>query len=95
MGRPRVGTEPRARLEDIHRLPLFLRRLAARLPESMQPKPARVAWVVAYDENGACMRDFKWTDGGFSTVTGVCRVGRTVWCGGLHERALKRFELPG
>jgi hypothetical protein len=61
----------------------------------MQPKPARVAWVVAYDENGACMRDFKWTDGGFSTVTGVCRVGRTVWCGGLHERALMRFELPG
>ena len=95
MGRPRVGTEPRARLEDIHRLPLFLRRLAARLPESMQPKPARVAWVVAYDEKGACVRDFKWTDGGFSTVTGVCRIGRSVWCGGLHERALMRFELPG
>jgi sugar lactone lactonase YvrE len=90
-----LASEPNPALEAIHKLPLFLRRLAARLPESMQPKPARVAWVVAYDENGACVRDFKWTDGGFSTVTGVCRIGRSVWCGGLHERALMRFELPG
>ena len=89
------ASEPNPALEVIHKLPLFLRRLVARLPESMQPKPSRVAWVVAYDENGACVRDFKWTDGGFSTVTGVCRVGRSIWCGGLHERALMRFELPG
>ena len=93
LGRLRVGTEPGAR--SLHKLPLFLRRLAARLPESMQPKPSRVAWVAAYDENGACVHDFKWTDGGFATVTGVCRVGRSVWCGGLHERALMRFDLPG
>jgi SMP-30/Gluconolactonase/LRE-like region len=89
------ASEPNPALESLHKLPLFLRRLAARLPESMQPKPSRVAWVVAYDENGACAHDFKWTDGGFSTVTGVCRVGQSVWCGGLHERALMRFDLPG
>jgi sugar lactone lactonase YvrE len=90
-----LASEPNPALETIHKLPLFLRRVAARLPESLQPKPARVAWVVAYDENFACVHDFKWTDGGFATVTGVCRVGRSVWCGGLHERALMRFELPG
>ena len=89
------ASEPNPALESLHKLPLFLRRLAARLPESMQPKPSRVAWVAAYDESGACAHDFKWTDGGFAMVTGVCRVGSRVWCAGLHERALMRFELAG
>jgi sugar lactone lactonase YvrE len=90
-----LASEPNPALDVIHKLPLFLRRLAARLPESVQPKPSRVAWVVAYDESGACVRDFKWTDGGFAMVTGVCRIGRQMWCAGLQERALMRFELPG
>lgn len=89
------ASEPNSALEAIHKLPLFLRRVVARLPESVQPKPSRVAWVAAYDESGACVHDFKWTDGGFAMVTGVCRVGRQMWCAGLQERALMRFELPG
>ncbi|MBV9909956.1 MAG: hypothetical protein JOY52_20570, partial [Hyphomicrobiales bacterium] len=72
----------------------FLRRVIARLPESLQPKPSRVAWVAAYDDSGARVREFKWTDGGFAMVTGLCRVGDRIWCGGLHERALMRFDLP-
>jgi sugar lactone lactonase YvrE len=73
------ASEPNPTLEKIYTLPLLLRRLAARLPESLQPKPSRVAWVAGYDESGACLHDFKWTDGGFSTVTGVCRVGQSIW----------------
>ena len=88
------ASEPNPALEVIHKLPFFLRRLAARLPESVQPKPSRVAWVAAYDESGACVHDFKWTDGGFAIVTGVCRVGRQMWCAGLQERTLMRFDLP-
>jgi hypothetical protein len=89
-----LASEPNPALELIHKLPLFLRRLAPRLPESVQPKPSRVAWVVAYDENGACVHNFKWTDGRFAMVTGLCRVGRRIWCAGLHERALMCFDLP-
>ena len=81
-------------LERIYKLPFFLRRLAARLPENMQPKPSRVAWVEAYDGGGARVHEFKWTDGGFAMVTGLCRVGRRIWCAGLHERALMAFDLP-
>ena len=88
------ASEPNPALESLHKLPLVLRRLAARLPESVLPKPSRVAWISAYDERGACVRDFKWTDGGFAMVTGVCRVGRRIWCAGLQERALMRFDLP-
>jgi sugar lactone lactonase YvrE len=90
-----IASEPNQALESLHKLPLFLRRLAARLPESMQPKPSRVAWVAAYDESGARVHDFKWTDGGYAMVTGVCRAGRSIWCAGLQERALMRFDLPG
>ena len=90
-----LASEPNPALESLHRLPLLLRRLAARLPESLLPKPSRVAWVAAYDERGACVGDFKWTDGGYAMVTGVCRAGRRIWCAGLQERALMRFDLPG
>jgi sugar lactone lactonase YvrE len=38
-----LASEPNPALDVIHKLPLFLRRLAARLPESLQPKPSRVA----------------------------------------------------
>ena len=90
-----LASEPNSALERLHKLPLFLRRLAARLPEGLQPKPSRVAWVAAYDESGAQSHDFKWTDGGYAMVTGVCRAGRSIWCAGLQERALMRFDLPG
>ena len=33
--------------------------------------------------------------GGYAMVTGVCRAGRRMWCAGLQERALMRFDLPG
>jgi len=89
------ASEPNPALERLHKLPLFLRRLAARLPEGLQPKPSRVAWVAAYDKSGARVHDFKWMDGGYAMVTGVCRAGRSIWCAGLQERALMRFDLPG
>ena len=90
-----LASEPNPALEVIRKLPLILRRLFARLPESVQPKPSRVAWVAAYDESGTCVHDFKWTDGGFAIVTVVCRIDRRVWCAGLQESALMRFDLPG
>jgi hypothetical protein len=80
------ASEPNPALENLHKLPLFLRRLAARLPDAVQPKPSRVAWVAAYDESGAHVLD-KWTDGAYAMVTGICRAGRTIWCAGLQERA--------
>jgi sugar lactone lactonase YvrE len=89
------ASEPNPALESLQKLPLFLRRLAAHLPESLLPKPSRVAWIAAYDERGACVHNLKWTDGGYAMVTGLCRIGRRIWCASLQERALMRFDLPG
>jgi sugar lactone lactonase YvrE len=44
------ASEQNPMLEKVYKLPLFLRRLAARLPESLQPKPSRVAWVAGYGQ---------------------------------------------
>lgn len=88
------ASEPNPTLQNVHKLPFFLRQLAARLPESVQPKPPRIAWVAAYDYRGACVHDFKWRDGGYAMVTGICRIKSRIWCAGLHERALMSFELP-
>jgi sugar lactone lactonase YvrE len=88
------ASEPNPALEAIHKLPFLLRRVVARLPESILPKPSRVAWVAAYDETGKLVHDFKWSDGGYAMVTGVCRTGDRIWCSGLQERALMRFDLP-
>jgi hypothetical protein len=90
-----VASEPNPALESLHKLPLLVRRLAARLPESVLPKPSRVAWIAAYDERGACTHNFKWTDGGYAMVTGLCRVGGRIWCAGLQEPALMRLDLAG
>ena len=40
--------------------------------------PSRVAWIAAYGERGACVHDYKWTDGGYAMVTGVCRAGLRI-----------------
>jgi sugar lactone lactonase YvrE len=44
------ASEQNPMLEKVYKLPLLLRRLAARLPESLQPKPSRVAWVAGYGQ---------------------------------------------
>lgn len=79
-----LASEPNPALDSLHKAPLFLRRLAARPPESVLPKPWRVAWISAYDDRRASVRDVKWADGGFAMATGVCCVGRRIWCAGLQ-----------
>lgn len=81
-------------LDRIHQLPLLLRKLIARLPESLQPAPERIAWTIALDGDARVVHDYRWKDGGYSMVTGVCRHHDTVYLGSLDESALLAFELP-
>ncbi len=78
----------------LKKAPLALRRIIARLPDHVQPKPQRVAWVRAYAADGRLVHDFKWTDGRYSMVTGVCQSGDTVYLSSLNERSIFRFQLP-
>lgn len=82
------------RLDRIHKLPLLLRKLIARLPQSLQPTPERIAWTVALDGDARVVHDYCWKDGSYSMVTGVCRRHGMVYLGSLVESALLAFELP-
>lgn len=81
-------------LDKIHKLPLFMRKLIARLPESLQPAPEKLAWVMALDAQGCTVHDCCWKDGVYSMVTGVCQRQDTVYLGSMLEPALLAFDLP-
>ena len=83
-----------ALLEKIHQLPLFMRKLIARLPESLQPAPEKIAWVMALNAQGRIVHDCCWKDGGYRMVTGVCQHGDKVYLGSMLEPALLAFDLP-
>ena len=83
-----------ALLEKIHQLPLFMRKLIARLPESLQPAPEKIAWVMALNAQGRIVHDCCWKDGGYRMVTGVCQHRGTVYLGSMLEPVLLAFDLP-
>lgn len=89
-----LASSHNALLDKIHKLPLFLRKLVARLPESLQPAPEKIAWAMALDMGGRTMHDCCWKDGRYSMVTGVCQHRDTVFLGSMLEPALLAFELP-
>lgn len=81
-------------VEKVHRMPMLVRKIVARLPPALQPKPQKVAWVMAFDGNGSLVRDYCWRDGEYSMCTGVCQHGSTVYLSSLAEQSLMAFDLP-
>lgn len=80
-------------LERLRRAPGFMRRLAARLPDSVQPRPAPLAWIAGVSPQGEIVREFLWEDGGYGFVTGVCQHRGRLWCGSLSEPGLLTVTL--
>ena len=89
-----IAAEANKALAAVHSLPFPLRWLVARLPEALQPKAPPVAWVQAFDDAGRLVHDFRWDDGRYSFVTGVCEYEGKVYLGSLVEPAIAWFELP-
>ena len=89
-----LASSRNALLDRIHKLPLWLRKGIARLPEVLQPAPEKIAWVMALDAKGHIVHDCCWKDGRYSMVTGVCQHQRMVYLGSMIEPALLAFELP-
>jgi sugar lactone lactonase YvrE len=81
-------------LAVLHRLPLLVRRLAARLPEAVQPEPQRVVWVLALDAAGHVVHDLRWNGEPYHMVTGVREHQGRIYMGSLGEEAILAFDLP-
>ena len=89
-----LASSRNALLDKIHKLPLLLRKLIARLPESLQSAPEKITWAMALDAEGRIVHDCCWKDGRYSMVTSVCQHQGSVYLGSMIEPALLAFELP-
>ena len=80
-------------VERLQRSPRPLRRWATRVPERLQPSPARTVRVQAYDDAGRCVHDLVGDATRFHMVTGVREHEGRVWLGSLHEPAVALIEV--
>lgn len=84
-----------ALLQRIHKLPLAVRKLAARLPEAIQPEPERIVWVQALDGQGQVVHNLHWEGEHYHMVTGVREYGGRVFMGSVEENGILIVELAG
>ncbi|WEO93506.1 SMP-30/gluconolactonase/LRE family protein [Streptomyces sp. FXJ1.172] len=80
-----IAAPRNALLDKLLPLPGFLRVLMWNLPEAVRPKPAPVAWVMAFDLSGNVVHDLRTHDGSYGFVTSVAEHNGTVVAGSLHE----------
>lgn len=72
-------------LDIVHKLPLAARKMLAKLPESLMPQPADVVGVVAMDDSGNVVREYRGTIRDFPMLTAVREHNGTLWLGSLHS----------
>jgi hypothetical protein len=84
---------PRAALlERVQRLPAALRAVARRIPERLQPRPDPAIGVVAVDDAGRVVHEFRGVLGGFEMLSAVREIGGTLWLGSLSSEALATVQ---
>jgi sugar lactone lactonase YvrE len=80
-------------LDRLHRMHPVFRRLVWALPDSLQPQPKRVIWVMAVDDDGRVVHHLRRPGENYSMVTGVRRAADRLWLSSLHESALAVVSL--
>jgi sugar lactone lactonase YvrE len=80
-------------LDRLLPLPGVLRQLVWVLPEQVQPKPAKMVWVLGVSFDGEIVHDLQGAGVGYSMVTSVWESDGTLYLGSLHERAIAVLEL--
>ncbi|OJF14999.1 SMP-30/gluconolactonase/LRE family protein [Couchioplanes caeruleus] len=71
----------------------MLRRLAAVLPERLQPQPQPHTIAALVDGEGTVLRTLHGPAGRYVMTTGVRQHGDTLWLGSLTEKAIARTPL--
>jgi sugar lactone lactonase YvrE len=70
-----------------------VRRLAALLPDQLQPQPKRHSIVALVDGNGAVLRTLHGPSGRYNMITGVRQHGDALWLSSLTQPAIARVPL--
>ncbi|TWT07973.1 SMP-30/gluconolactonase/LRE family protein [Planococcus sp. CPCC 101016] len=80
-------------LDRLGTAPVFLRKLLWRVPERLQPKPAKTAWAMLFDEQGNCLLDLQSSTIDYHAVTGVVESRGMLYFASIEEQALLAVEL--
>lgn len=88
-----MASPRKAALDRTSAIPLA-RRLIWALPEALHPKPDRIVWVRALNDNGDVVHDLFGTDDNFFMVTGVREHEGTLFLGSLTTSSLGLVEVP-
>ena len=84
---------PRAPLlERVQRLPAAVRAVARRIPQGLQPRPDPAIGVVAVDDAGRVVHEFRGLLAGFEMLSAVREIGGTLWLGSLSSDALATLQ---
>lgn len=89
-----IGSPKNLVIEALQHGPMALRKSATRLPEAIQPKPARTVRAMAFDDTGTCVHDVNGDARGFHMVTGAREHDGMLWLGSLHEPAVAVVQVP-
>jgi len=70
------------------------RRVAARLPDRLQPAAQRYGLVAHLGANGLITQSLHGPSGSYREITGVRQRGGWLYLGSLHETAVGRVAIP-
>ncbi|MBA8803757.1 sugar lactone lactonase YvrE [Nocardioides ginsengisegetis] len=83
-----IASPRNALVERLWQGPLWVRKSVTRIPERLQPQPARTVRVQAYDDAGALVHDLDADASGYHMATGVREHDGRVWVGSIEEPAV-------
>ena len=71
----------------------FLRKMIARVPPRLMPKPKNHSFILGVDNNGIIRYDLQDPSGGFAQITSIQQYGDILYIGSLMEPAIGTFDL--
>ncbi|WP_405058933.1 SMP-30/gluconolactonase/LRE family protein [Kribbella sp. NBC_01505] len=89
-----IGSPRNALLDLLLPKPAILRKLVWALPDALQPKPADIIELQAYDESGALVHDLRGKHPDFRMPTGVRELNGQVWLASIGTTTLATFPTP-
>jgi sugar lactone lactonase YvrE len=80
-------------VELVKKAPGFVKTLATRLPEALQPLPPRSLWAQAFDDEGRLVREVRMATDQWRFTTGVREHEGILWLGSLEEAGIAMVSL--
>lgn len=80
-------------LDRLGAMPGLFRKGLWQIPERWQPKGAKTAWAMQFDERGNCLMDLQHSAIGYHGVTGVAESGDMLYLASTEEGALLVLHL--